>query len=180
MSLLRPILVLCALAFLSGLTAAQEKTHPFAKAKVGDWVAYKVETGSPSANITIKQTVSARDAEGVTLKVEMSMGGKPLQATDQRVSLMEPFDPARMLQSPAVKSQVTKLGEGEETVMVTGKKYKCTWVKNRVITEFNGQIIETNSKMWVSKDVALGGLVRAETETAGAVTVMELTGVGSR
>ena len=180
MLLLRPIFVLSALAFLSGLAAAQDKTHPFAKAKVGEWVGYNVETGSPSANITIKQTVSARDAEGVTLKVQMSMGGKPLEATDQRVSLKEPFDPARMLQSPTVKSQITKLGEGEETLTVAGKKYKCTWVKNRVITEFNGQIIETNSKMWISKDVPLGGLVRAETETAGAMTVMELTGVGSR
>jgi predicted 3-demethylubiquinone-9 3-methyltransferase (glyoxalase superfamily) len=180
MLLLRSAFVLCALAFLGGLASAQDKTHPFAKAKVGDWVAYKVDTGSQSANIAIKQTVSARDAEGVILKVEMSMGGKPLQATDQRVSLKEPFDPARMLQSPTVKSQITKLGEGDETLTVGGKKYKCTWVKNRVITEFNGQIIETNSKIWISKDVPLGGLVRAETETAGATTMMELTGVGSR
>jgi hypothetical protein len=180
MSLLRSALALCALALLGGLAAAQDKTHPFAKAKVGDWVGYKVETGGQSADITIKQTVTARDAEVVTLKVEMTMGGKPLQATDQHVSLREPFDPVRMLQSAAVKSQVSKLGEGEETLTVAGKKYKCTWVKNKVATEFNGRTLETNSKMWVSKDAPLGGLVRAETETAGATTVIELTSVGTR
>jgi hypothetical protein len=34
--------------------------------------------------------------------------------------------------------------------------------------------------MWVSKDVPLGGLVKAETETGGAKTVIELTGTGSK
>jgi hypothetical protein len=178
MSALRLLLTLIALPLLSAPAVAQDKNHPFSKAKVGDWITYKIETAAGA--MTMKQTVTAKDSDSVTLKIEMSAGGKPLHAAEQRVSLKEPFDPSRMLQSAESKAPVVKLAEGNETLSLAGKKYPCSWVKSKITTQANGQNYETTSTMWVSKDVPLGGLVKAETETAGAKTLIELTGMGSK
>jgi hypothetical protein len=177
MSVLRNLFTLAALTILTAATAAQDKSHPFAKAKVGDWISYKIETAGAAA-MTMKQTVTAKDTDSVTLKIEMDAGGKKMHSAEQRVSLKEAFDPTRMLQSPQSKAEVAKLEEGTQTLSLGGKKYACTWVKNKIVTQANGQKYETTSTMWVSKDVPLGGLVRAETETAGTKTLIELTGSG--
>jgi hypothetical protein len=97
-------------------------------ARVGDWVSYKSTGPAPT---TFKQTVIAKTADEITLRSEIRVGDKALPATEPKISLKEPFDPDKP-SNPGVKTTVETLGTGTEALAVGGKRYECTWVKNRV------------------------------------------------
>jgi hypothetical protein len=80
---------------------------------------------------------------------------------------------------------VTVLGEGDETITVDGKSYKCHWGKAKVVAT-KPMAMESTVKAWSSKDVPVGGLVKMESESVMTMNgqamnskmTMKLTGSG--
>jgi hypothetical protein len=158
---------------------AKAAENPYRAAKVGDWASYTMSTGATT--MTMKQTVTAKTADEVTLRTEQKFGDMAMPASEQKIKLKETFDPAQPSQNDQVKSEVIKLGAGKETLTIAGKKYECEWSRTKVVSTTKTQPPITTTmvmKTWTSKDVPLGGLVKSETEVNGMTTVMELTGSG--
>lgn len=162
--------------------AAEE--NPLKNAKVGEWIEYTMRTEAmgQKMEMQMKQSVAAKDATSVTLRVETTMMGQKMPGQDVKVPLDKPYEPYTQGLTGAT---VTQLGEGNETITVGGKSYACHWTKVKVVAT-QPQAAENTAKVWTCKDVPVNGLVRMESE--GTVTVqgqamttktsMELKGVG--
>jgi hypothetical protein len=151
-----------------------------ADVKVGDWVSYK-QTGGVFGTSTLKLTVTARDDKAATVRRELKVGNAQQPAKEERVPLGEFGDPRfliRGLQAAVFKAESKKVAEGKETVTLGGKSYPCKWLTFKSAIEFGGKKFETDSKVWVSPDVPLGGMVKMVSETQGIKTEFELTGSG--
>lgn len=178
MSRTRLCAALWAIIFVTPLMAQAPKASPpsatpkdesktaaeyFKDAKVGDWVQHKMSAG-PQAML-MKQTVTAKTADEMSVRYEQKLGDQQLPAHDQKINLREKFDPNKPPMPPEVKIQVEKLGSGKETITVGGKKYECEWTRNKVTMDGPFGKMTSTSKAWVSKDVPLGGMVKTESET---------------
>lgn len=174
------------LAGLGG-AAAGAAENPLKNAKVGEWVEYsnRTETMGMAMDMVMKQTIVAKDDAFATMRIEVSMGGMAMPGgKDIKVALDQPYDPLTAAQEGA---KVTVLAEGDETITVNGTPYACHWVQAKVVMT-EPQAVEATSKIWTSKDVPVGGLVRMESEgklTAGGQnmtmkTVMELKATGGK
>jgi L-fucose mutarotase/ribose pyranase (RbsD/FucU family) len=124
----------------------------------------------------------ARDDVSVTLRMAVTMMGRQMPPKDTKIMLDKPYQPYMQGDSDA---KVTTLGEGDETVTVDGKSYKCHWVKVKVVAT-KPVAVESTTKAWSSKDVPLSGMVKMEIESVMTVegntmntkTTMRLTGSG--
>lgn len=178
------------IAMLPNFAAAQEKKtnaeHPYAKAKVGDWVTYASTTDVMGMKFesTITTRVTAKDDKSVTLKT----GGKntfmgmtmDLPESETKVDLTIPFDPNP---TPVPKDKkddikVEKVSDGKEKLKIGGKEYECTWTKSKYTAKADGKEIVTESTIWMSKDVPFN-MVKMETKFEGGGSKMELKEFGS-
>ena len=159
---------------------AADAENPFKAAKKGDFAAYKMTTsaGGMSFEGTLKQTVTAKDDKSATLSAVANVMGMDQPAQETKIDLTKPFDPASS-GIPGGKAKVEKLDSGKETIEIGGKKYECEWIKNKVVAEVNGMKFETETKVWTSKKVPLGGMVKMEMKNDMFSMKMELTEFGS-
>ena len=161
--ILRDVAVVAVLA-LAGRWVAAAEENPFKNAKVGDFVKYKMvnDVAGMKQEMGMTQTVTAKDETAVTLKIEMEAAGNKLPSQETKVALDQPYDPFK---TGAPNAKVEKVGEGEEKVTVGGKEYACKWFQAKVaVTAPTGQEVTGSSKVWICKDVPLGGLVKMESQ----------------
>jgi hypothetical protein len=171
---------LAALPLLAGMAAcaiAQESDQPLAKAKVGDWAVY-TSTGA-QFKMTMRQELVTIKGKDVTVKFTSTVNGLDLPASEQTFDVSKKVDPF-VGADKADNLKIKETGVGKETLKVNGKDYVCDWRANHITTTANGQEIVSESKVWMSKDAPLFGLVKTETRTLGMLTVMELTESGTK
>jgi hypothetical protein len=171
---------LAALPLLTGMVAfamAQESDQPLAKAKVGDWAVYN--TTSAGFKSTMRQEVVVIKGKVVTVKFTSTVNGSDLPATEQTFDLSKKVDP-NVGVDKADNLKIKETGVGKETLKVNGKDYLCEWRANHIIATANGQEFVSESKVWMSKDAPLFGMVKTETRASGMVILMELTESGTK
>jgi len=173
---------LCLCTFVRGA----DEENPYARAKVGDWVAYKMSTKMAGHDMTMeqKQTVTKKTDTEVTIEAVMKTPAGD-QTSSYTVNLKDKYDPNSEMKKMAGEGMVFKeLAKGDETVTIAGKPIKTTWVQ----FESNGKVsaggqsvnVSQKGKFWRSSDVPLGGLVKSESEMQMGKMSMELTGFGSK
>ncbi len=167
-----------------------EPVNPFAKAKVGDWVEYRMIIGGlPGGNggvpanlpeMKARIVVTAMTEKEATLEFQVVVGGVGGGAVNNNqkmvIDLTKPFDPVSFLDvGNKGKAKSERKAEGREKITIGDKKYECAW-----ITVKSGDPGLEDVKIWHSKDVPLVGLVRLEGKSAGLIVTMELTGSGRK
>jgi len=147
-----------AVVFSVGVYAEEEAPNYILDVKVGEWVQHKMQGG-----MVLKQTVLAVNEKEATVKTETFMDGKSLFSSEIKIPLKAEVDeseaPKEAEQDKAAKPVVS-----HGKVTVDGKQFNCT------IVEY------PTSKMYMSQDVPLTGMVKIESE--GKV-VMELMDYGT-
>jgi hypothetical protein len=171
-----------AVAFLAtSVSQGQEKNeNPFRKAKVGDFVAYKMTTSlmGNKLELSMKQTVTAKNEKEVTLNTATMFMGNALPGQETKVDLTKPYDPAAAATGDK-KGKFEKTGEGKEKIKIGNKEYECTWMTGKVTADANGMKLESDIKAWFSPSVPLTGMIKLEMKSDLANVVMELSESGS-
>jgi hypothetical protein len=178
---LRLLLVVFAVSFTSQVGRVQESgDNPFRKAKVGDYVTYKMTTKIMDKAIdgTMKQLVTAKSDSEATIKTTATVLGMEASAQEEKIDLTKPYDPAKAALSGNEKGKFEKTGEGKEKIKLGDKTYDCTYLKGKVAAEAAGIKIDSEVKMWFSSAVPLGGLVKMEMKSNFANLTMEFSGSG--
>src|SRR5437868_2611251 len=87
---------LLALAFVASRGFAEDE-NPYAKSKVGDWVAYKTTTnaGGVEQAMEMKQTVTKKTDEEVTVEMAMKVTGFDVPPQSMVIKLKEKYDPVK-------------------------------------------------------------------------------------
>jgi hypothetical protein len=163
------MVVLAALCLpVLSLAARAAEENPLKNANVGDWIEFVMSTEAmgQKMEMQMKQSVTAKDATFVTLRMETTMLGQQMPGQDVKIPLDTPYEPYTQGLADA---KVTVLGEGNETLSVGGKSYACHWTKVKVVAT-KPQAAENTAKVWTCKDVPVNGLVRMESE---GTTTME-------
>jgi hypothetical protein len=172
-------MLLSSFLMLGALTAVYAEDNPFKNAKVGDWTESKVSTiamGNP-LDMTLKQTVAAKDDMFVTVKTTMVFGKMEVPGPEIKIDLSKPYDAANTAGLPAgAATKIEKDGAGKEKIKVGGKEYDCEWTKFKA-SGVMGQDAEL--KVWTNKDAPLSGVVKMEMKSKQVDFTMELTGSGS-
>jgi hypothetical protein len=160
---------------------AEDGDNPLRKARVGDYLLYKMTTKVMDNNleVTLKQIVSRKDAKELTLSSVATFAGEEVPSKEMKIDLTKPYDPVRAALQDGKNGKFEKSGEGKETVTLGGKAYACTWLAGKVTAEVDGMKINAQVKMWFSKSVPLSGLVKMEMNSPSSKMVMELTGSGN-
>lgn len=159
----------------------QEKgDNPFKTAKVGDFVAYKMTTSvvGKDIEISMKQTVVAKNEKEVTLKTTTVFMGNALPGQESKIDLTKPYDPAAAATANK-KGKFEKTGDGKEKIKIGEKTYECNWLAGKVVAEAGGKKLESDIKVWFSKSVPLSGMVKMEMKSNLANILMELSETGS-
>src|SRR5262245_15405096 len=170
------------------LVLAQEKPekddNPFRKAKVGDWVEYKMTTSFGGNNIEgkVKMTVTEKTDKEATIKTTAAVNGMDVPGQETKIDLSKAYDPsggANLPKGSDVKTE--KEDDGKEKIKIGDKEYDCTWTKNKVTGKANGVEIEGEVKVWIAKDAPLSGMVKMEnsSKVMGNVIMMTMEYVGS-
>ena len=76
-----------------------------------------------------------------------------LPADVKTEDLTKSADPAVIAEN-VKKFKVVDTGKGTETLKINGKEYRCEWKSMTTTVTANGMEIKTESKLWMSKDVA--------------------------
>jgi hypothetical protein len=161
------IFVLVALAFfVTVCTYAESFEHRLKIAKVGDWVEMQCITffGGKRTEETIKQEVTKRDGKGVTIRIRTRVMEKENQARE----IFHPFNQVAVNQVDGTttnseyvkKSRSEILGEGNEDLLIKGKKCSCHWVKRKSYIDRPGQKEIITSTAWTCIDIPLCPLVK--------------------
>ena len=184
---LLPVAVV-ALCLIPAARAADD--NPVKKVKVNDYAEYKMTTSimGNSFEGKVKMTVTAKDDKEATIEVVTKLlnNGKEfdLPAQTQKIDLTKPYDPAATAAAAANLPKGTDVkvekGDGAEKITVGGKQYECTWMKAKATLKFGNMSIESDMKIWTSKDGPLSGMVKMESKSQVANMTMELTGSGSK
>jgi len=177
------MLALAAVLLFAPVTLAQDaKDNPFKKAKVGDYLAYKMTTSvmGKDFDVTMKQTITAITEKEATLKSQASTMGFDLPAQETKIDLTKPYDPAAAVnQGKKGKAKFEKISEGKEKITVNGKSYDCNWISGKLSGEAKGLNIASEVKIWFSPAVPMSGLVKMEMKSNIANVKMELSESGS-
>jgi hypothetical protein len=127
------------------------------KATVGEWITYKRTDGSPDP---IKIIVVKKDDKSVTVVGDFRMRDRNPK-TEWTINLLEPYSFKDML---CFTSDAKKTDEGEETITVGGKSYKCkrefywdAWHRN---PRNHSEFVEVEHQVWYSPDAPLSGVVK--------------------
>jgi hypothetical protein len=165
-----------------GPKAAPPVTNVLSNSAVGDWLEYAVRTDAApqAAEMKARQTVTAKDAQWVTLKTTGDLGTHEI-----KISLQKPYEPYMPVGETDATS--TKLKEGKETLTIRGKTYTCKWVQVKVLAT-KPTPTDCVTKVWTCKDVPVTGVVKLESlssATAKGKTVttkltMELVASGKQ
>ena len=140
------------LASLATIASAQEAIKsPLEKAKVGQWVRYKMTN-----DMEMKQSIVKVEVKKFTIKHEMWMKGQPLPSNESVVDLEKKSEGDKKGEAPKIEDAVLE---------VNAKKLKC-----KVSTS-------GNVKTWHCEEVPVYGVVRQEMD--GKAT-MELIAWGER
>jgi hypothetical protein len=124
-----------------------------------------------------------QERQELLLQITGSLDGKPTPPQGQKIDLTRPFDPAKG--SPAAgagEPTAEKLKDGKETVKAGGKEYDCTWTTYKVTAKAGNATIQSELKVWLSKDAPLPMVKTTSVATDGKVvveTTMELTEPGT-
>jgi hypothetical protein len=157
--------------------SAQEAEQPLKRAKVGDYAVFKMS--GAGVNGTSKQEVTAVTDKEVTIRFTSTVNGIEQKPTEQKIDFTKKADPA-VEAANRKKFKIVDTGKGQETLKIDGKDYQCDWRSSMATATQNGMDIVTESKLWMSKDAPVFGLVKTESKTFGQVTVVELTEAGSK
>jgi hypothetical protein len=185
-SLVIATMVVC---FVPAVRAADDE-NPFKKAKVGDWAEYKMTTmarGQTFEGKTKMTVIDKDDKEAILeLKGALSINGaeKELPTKKQTIDLAKPYDFAAMNNTgktaKSADAKTEKLGDGKEKVTVAGKQYNANWTKTKTTAKAGGKSIETEIKVWTSKDAPLSGMIKMEVKSSYISMTMEMVGSGSK
>lgn len=177
-----PVVVIAA-AFVPASRAADDE-NPYKKAKVGDWVEYKMTTGAGGMTFEskFKMTVTAKSDSEITLKNEATVMGIATPAAETKIDLTKKFDPTAPQQPlpKEIEVRTIKKAEGKEKIKVGGKEYDCTWLQMTSVTKVNGMEIENSTKVWTCKEIPLSGMVKMTNESKFGTMTQELIGSGSK
>ena len=181
---MKHLLSVCALAICFAPAAyAADEENPFKKAKEGDWAKFKMTTGVMGMNIDgeLKMTVTAKTDKEATVKSTVTINGMELPGGEQKIDLTKPYDPTNASGLPkGTDVKVEKLGEGKEKIKIGTKEYDCTWLKIKSSAKIGDMNFDSEMKVWMSKDVPLGGMVKMEMKSKIADATMELKETGSK
>jgi hypothetical protein len=150
---MRALAVLLVAASVSVCLAEDPGKGALERAKVGQWVLYKMAN-----DMTMKQSVAKVEGKKVTIKNEMWIKGQPLPSNETPIDLDRKPDAGEK----TTKSEPTKTEDGE--LEINGHKLKC-----KILTQ-------ANVKTWVCDDVPITGIVRQE---LNGKPTMELQGYGN-
>jgi hypothetical protein len=162
---------------VAAYASAQDVKQPLRNAKVGDYVVFKLS--SPQVQGTMRQEVVAVTDKNVTIKTTSTTNGFTLPASEQTVDIETKSDPAVEARNRQ-EMKIVDTGNGQETLSINGRAYKCDWRANTSTVSQGGMDIVSESKVWLSNDAPVYGLVKTETKVFGQTTVMELTEAGSK
>jgi hypothetical protein len=185
--LIRVLSVSLAALLAPNVSLGQDKEeHPFKKAKIGDWISYTMVTMVMGQEFkgTTKVVVTAKDETTVTLKTSATVNGVDVPAQESKIDLTKAYDPlgttATLPKGTDVK--VEKDGEGKEKIKIGNKEYDTTWMKLKVKASVKDNSFEAEVKVWLSKDVPMGGTVKMEMKSDRANMTMELkeSGTGAK
>ena len=129
--------------------------------------------------MTMRMEVIAVTDKEVTIKFTTYFKGVEPKVSEQKVDITKKYDPAGVAKNPNI-TKVEDTGKGQETLKIDGKEYKCDWRANRVTAKVGDMEIVSESKVWLSKDAPVYGLVKTETKTLGQNSIMVLTEAGSK
>src|SRR5437763_15556775 len=117
-------LLFVAIACAAPLTASaggDKNDNPFKKAKVGDFLAYKMTTSIGGNNIeaSMKQTITAVSEKEASVKTVAMVNGMNIPAGgDTKIDLTKPYDPASAAIQKNPKGKFEKTGEGKEKIKI--------------------------------------------------------------
>ncbi len=176
---MRSFIAAAVLVCLVPTVQAADEENPYKSAAVGDWADYKM-TGH-GARGTTKMTVIAKDDKQVTIELKTDLtSGKKMKTTVQTktIDLTKKYNSLGdgVVNEEGVDVKLEKLGEGAEKINVGEREFDTKWTKTRTTQTFNNKTFVTNFKIWSSKDVPLGGMVRMDTTTSAGTTRLELIG----
>ena len=128
----------------------------------------------------IKMTVSAKTDKEATLKTTVVFMGMELPGGDQKIDLTKPYDPTKPMDPKSKDAKVEKLDEGKEKIKIGTKEYDCTWMKVKTVSKVGGKENTSEVKVWTSKAVPLGGIVKMEMKSDSTNLSLELKESGSK
>ena len=155
---------------------AADDENPYKNAKVGDFANYKLTISVAGQNVegAITQTVTAKSDKEVTLKVTGKANGMDIPAQEQKIDLTKPFDPTKLNQGVGgADMKIEKGKEGKEKIKLKDKEYETQWTTYKVTGKANGLAIDSDMKVWLSKDIP-GVLAKMETTMSVAGMKMEM------
>jgi hypothetical protein len=184
---MRFLLVVTLFACLAPTARADDGDNSFRKAKVGDWAEYKMTTNAMGKSLEqkVRMTVTAKDDKEATVETtgKQTFMGQELDipAQRQKIHLSKPYDPTSLINLPKSEGvKLEKTGTGTEKVSVGGKEYETTWTTVKLTAKGKDTTLESETKVWISKEVPLFGMVKVEMTSAIINMTLELTGTGSK
>ena len=90
--LLSLVIVFCAMPLIS--PAGEKADNPFKKAKIGDYVVYKMTTSANGKEVeqSMKKTVTAKNEKELTMQTAVTTVGKTVNDRDTKIDLAKPYD----------------------------------------------------------------------------------------
>jgi len=174
------------LAFTSVPSAGEKdkekaNDNPYRTAKVGDFTSYKMSTkiGDFAVEGAMKMIVIEKDEKSAKLKIEVTVLGTNVPDQETTVDLTKPLDFAATINQGKKGGKFEQTGEGTAKIKVGGKEYDSTWITGKALGEAKGVKIDSEVKVWFSKEVPLNGMLKMETKAAIANVVLELTEYGN-
>ncbi|MDJ0973952.1 MAG: hypothetical protein QNJ98_05795 [Planctomycetota bacterium] len=182
---MKRIWMMTAALLLAITPAATEAGEKIENPEYASWKAFKAGTKITMRTTTTAATVSTKLETTTTLK---SKGKDKLVLSTQTVTFVDiPGQGEKRIESPAQDREVPaqlempnmpegvpgtpkpEVKEGEETLKILGKSYKCKWIETKIKL---GETT-TTSKVWSSTEVP-GGMVKMTSSTKGQIaTSME-------
>jgi hypothetical protein len=169
--------VLSLLVAVVGYTSAEEPDMPLTRAKVGDWVLFKMD--NPQSKMSMRMEVTEVTDKTVTIKSVTTINGMELPVDVKTMDKISKGDPA-VEQRNRKEFNYVDTGKGQETLKINGKDYRCDWKSMTTTSTAGGVTVKTESKLWMSKDAPVYGMVRTETKSMGQTYVMELVDSGHK
>ena len=183
---IRMLIAAFALMLVPASGRASDDDNPYKNSKIGDFAIYKMtmKVAGQVLEGTMTQTVIEKSEKEVILQVTSKIGGRAFPEQRTKMDITKPFDPTKTnTLQVGVDAKVEKGKEGKEKLKVAGKEFDTVWTNYKVTGKAGDQDIESEMKVWMSKDLT-GALARIEMKlTAGGMTVeatMELTEKGSK
>lgn len=169
-------LMLCGTAFsMMAAYPVAPPSHPYAKAKVGDWMEYTVVTRMDGQEDTtsLRYTVIAKEARKIVVRMERkTRDAKTGKLKESKVDVPTPFDPWANFGKGQESWSFSHNGlnfagqieaRGKENLVIQGQTISCNWVRHVVETE----ISESRSTFWRSAELPLDGLAKSRVESNG-------------